>query len=63
MNGGGVKGLLNEDEGEDGKDAGEIDPEEAQMVEGQFNEIYTNDPKLREVLGGDPSALSVKEKY
>ena len=33
------------------------------MVNDEFDEIYMNDPKLREVLDADPNTLSVKEKY
>jgi hypothetical protein len=53
MNGGGVKGLLAEDEDEDGK--AEMNADEEKMIEEQFNEIYTADLKLRELLGNDPS--------
>ena len=56
MNGGGVQGLLEDDKVE-------LDPEEQKLVEDEFGKIYTTDPKLREVLGSDPSALSIKEKY
>lgn len=60
MQGGGVKGLLGDEEKEM---ASELDPEEEKMVVEEFNEIYQNDPKLREVLDADPNTLSVKEKY
>ena len=53
MNGGGVKGLIGEDEDEDGK--AEMNADEEKMIEEQFNEIYTADPKLRDLLGNDPS--------
>lgn len=53
MNGGGVKGLIGDDEDEDGK--GQMNAEEEKMIEDEFNEIYTDDPKLRELLGNDPS--------
>lgn len=46
MNGGGIKGLLQE----------EMDPE---TIEEEFMQIYTLDPKLREVLGADPSQLQI----
>ena len=60
MQGGGVKGLLGDEEKEL---ASELDPEEEKMVNDEFNEIYMHDPKLREVLDADPNTLSVKEKY
>jgi hypothetical protein len=52
MNGGGIKGLLQDEEEGAG---GEIDPEEEKMIEDEFMQIYTLDEKLREVLGADPS--------
>lgn len=48
MNGGGVQGLIQEEEG---------DSEEAQAIEEEFKAIYEADAKLREVLGG-ATALS-----
>jgi hypothetical protein len=57
MNGGGVRGLLGEEEKMD------LDPEEKKMIEDQFNKIYSTEPKLRDLLGTDPTKLSLKEKY
>lgn len=61
MQGGGIKGLMNDEE-DDNKDD-EIDPEEQKMVEEQFNDIWTTDAELRKVLGEDKSSLGIKEKY
>ena len=33
------------------------------MIEDEFTHIYMSDPKLRELLGTDPSNLNIKEKY
>ena len=51
MNGGGVQGLLDEN----GEKASQLSPEEKQVIEDEFAEIYKNDPQLKNVLGGDPS--------
>ena len=45
MNGGGVQGLLGEDEEKTG-----LDEEETKMVEEEFGAIFESDEKLREVL-------------
>ena len=59
MNGGGVQGLLGEEDDKAG-----LDEDEAKVVEDEFNAIYQNDPKLREVLQGqDAASLTLKEKY
>jgi hypothetical protein len=58
MKHGGVQGLLMEDESE------QFDPEEAKAIEDQFNEIYQDDAKLREVLqDSTPQTLTIREKY
>jgi hypothetical protein len=44
--------LLEDDKGDDEK-----------IIEEEFNKIYQTDDKLREILGADPSTLTVKEKY
>ena len=62
MHGGGVKGLIGDEEDDEGK-MEEMDPEEVKMIEEQFRDIYTSDPKLREMIGGDPTTLNVKEKF
>ena len=51
MNGGGVRGLLSDD----------TDDEKA--IEAEFDQIYAEDPKLRQLIGTDPSNLNIKEKY
>lgn len=43
MNGGGVQGLLEEND---------IDSEEEKAIEDEFKNIYQTDVKLRELLGG-----------
>ncbi|CDW91019.1 UNKNOWN [Stylonychia lemnae] len=59
LNGGGVQGLL----GEDDEKAG-IDDDDARAIENEFNTIYTSDSKLREILQGqDPTKLTLEEKY
>lgn len=59
LNGGGVQGLL----GEDDEKAG-IDDDDARAIENEFNSIYTTDAKLREILQGqDPTKLTLEEKY
>jgi hypothetical protein len=59
MNGGGVRGLMGGGE----EERMDLDPEEKKMIEDQFNKIYSTEPKLRDLLGTDPSKLSLKEKY
>ena len=59
MNGGGVQGLLDEN----GEKASQLSPEEKQVIEDEFAEIYKNDPQLKNVLGGDPSQLTTVEKF
>ncbi len=42
----------------------QFDPEEAKAIEDQFNEIYQDDAKLREVLqDSTPQTLTIREKY
>ena len=60
MQGGGVRGLLEDD---DKELASELDQEEEKLVLDEFAQIYKNDPKLREVLGPNPDSLDIKEKY
>lgn len=58
MKHGGVQGLLMDDENEG------LDADEAKAIEDQFNEIYQEDAKLREVLQDQtPQTLSLREKY
>lgn len=58
MKGGGVQGLLGDEDNEG------LDEEEAKMVEEQFKEIFDTDPKLREVLQGQtPETLTIREKH
>jgi hypothetical protein len=40
-----------------------MDPEEEKQIEDEFMKMYTQDEKLREVLGADPSTLKIQEKY
>ena len=62
MKNGGVAGMLAADEGED-KAAAELTEEDQHYIEEQFGEIYSADAELREMLGEDLSALSIKDKY
>ena len=62
MNGGGVQGLL------DGGVVGggdDMDSEDERTIEEEFKQIYEEDEKLRQLLGGATalSQLSVKDKY
>lgn len=52
IQGGGVAGLMEAEEQDEGKD-----------IEEEFMKIYEQDPKLREVLGTQPSNLNLEEKY
>lgn len=56
MNGGGVQGLLEEND---------IDSEEEKAIEDEFKNIYQTDVKLRELLGGAEALaqLTLKDKY
>lgn len=56
MEGGGVKGLIEEEE------EGDIDPQDEKIINDAFNDIYTNDPKLRNLLGDNVYSLGVREK-
>lgn len=62
MEGGGVQGLLEEDAAIGGRES-LLDKNEEKMIEDEFTHIYMSDPKLRELLGTDPSNLNIKEKY
>lgn len=57
MQGGGVQGLLEENE--------EFDADDERMVEEEFKTIYDSDEQLRALLGdaGSLSSLTVKDKY
>lgn len=57
MQGGGVQGLLDNENG--------FDSEDERAIEEEFKLIYDNDPKLREVLGSsaDVNKLKIEDKY
>ncbi len=55
MEGGGVKGLIDEEDGE-------MDPQDEKFINDAFNEIYTNDPKLRALLGDNVYSLGIRDK-
>jgi hypothetical protein len=57
MDGGGVKGLTDEADLE-----GSMEPEEQKMITDAFNEIYTSDEKLRNLLGENVYSLGLNEK-
>lgn len=68
MQGGGAAGLqieLQEEEEEDmDEKALEAMPKaEKKALEEQFMALYKQDPMLKQVLGSDPSALSLYQKY
>lgn len=54
MNGGGVQGLI---EGGAGGAADDMDSEDERTIEEEFKQIYDEDEKLRQLLGG-ATALS-----
>ena len=54
MNGGGVQGLI---EGGDGGAGDDMDSEDERTFEEEFKQIYDEDEKLRQLLGG-ATALS-----
>lgn len=62
MNGGGVQGLL---EGGVAGGGDDMDSEDERTIEEEFKQIYEEDDKLRQLLGGATalSQLSVKDKY
>ena len=58
LKGGGVQGLLGDEENEG------LEEEDAKIIEEEFITIYNGDAKLREVLQGQtPETLSLREKY
>ena len=59
MEGGGVKGLI---DNEDDYAGMEMDPEEEKMIHEAFDDLYSRDPKLQALLGDNVGSLGVMEK-
>jgi hypothetical protein len=60
MRGGGIRGLIGEDE----DDVGDLSPEEQRMVEEEFLKLYHEEPRFRMIIGDTkPSVIPLRDKY
>ena len=60
MRGGGIRGLIGEDE----DDVGDLSPEEQRMVEEEFLKLYHEEPRFRMIIGETkPSVIPLRDKY
>ena len=64
MKGGGIKGLIGPEDGDDDDDMGDLSEEERHMVEEEFRKLYGEDERFRIALEGTKlSNLTLRDKY